>query len=110
LGVGRTLGFFAAVGAALAGGFLWGYAWGVEYALNNIANLRYFAECKGRWPSEWVFHPDSGEPNAGKPVAATQDARRYARPFARLSVLRRLEYDLAEKLPRIKPYTRRGEA
>lgn len=89
---------------------MWGYTWGIQYALNSITNLRRFAECTGEWGSEWVFHQHSGEPNAGRLVAETEDVRRYARPFEGVPALGRLEYDLAEPLPPINVTPRRTEA
>ena len=40
------------------GGFLLGHALGATTALDYVAELRYHAECKGEWGSEWFFHSD----------------------------------------------------
>ena len=56
-------------GPAFLGGFVLGHALGVTTALEHTVHLRRFAECKGKWGSEWFFHSDHSPERAGKPVA-----------------------------------------
>ncbi len=96
--VGKLMVGGAAVGAggaALAGCFLFGYALGIEYALNSAANLRHVAECVGEGDEgcEWVYNSTMRE--LGKPEGPLQYADRYIRPFEGVPVLGRLTYDLA---------------
>ncbi len=98
--VGKLMVGGAAVGAggaALAGCFLFGYALGIEYALNSVANLRHIAECIGDDTEEgcqWVYNSTMRD-LAGKPVGSLQHGDRYAKPFEQVPVLGRLTYDLA---------------
>ena len=107
--VGKLMVGGAAVGAggaALAGCFLFGYALGIEYALNSAANLRHSAECIGDDTEEgcqWVYNSTMRE--LGKPDGPLQPGDRYAKPFEGVPVLGRLTYDLAtNKMESVRVY------
>ena len=84
-------------------GFLRGYTWGIEYALNNVKNLRHRAECVGENGCEWVFQ--AGSPHAGEPIASSKYLCSL-KPFSEvpwwlgnIPILRDIEYDVAQPLP-----------
>lgn len=83
-------------------GFLRGYTWGIEYALNGMKLLRRYAECKGEQGAEWAY--GSPHPKAGQRLE-DNFRDRHAIPFAEVPTwlgnfapLNRIEYDLAEPL------------
>lgn len=84
-------------------GFLRGYTWGIEYALNNVKNLRHEAECIGEDGCEWVRR--TGSLRAGEPITSSE-LLRFVKPFSEVPwwlgnvpPLSNIEYDLAEPLP-----------
>lgn len=65
------------------GGFLLGHALGATTALDYLSDLRYFAECKGEWGSEWYFHSDLPPAHqAGEPVAPERSSAGWIVPGA----------------------------
>ncbi len=89
---------------AFSVGFLRGYTWGIEYALNNVNNLRHGAECIGEAGCEWVYHV--GSPRAGEPITSSERVRFVVKPFSEVpwwlgnvSFLKNIEYDVAQPLP-----------
>ena len=85
-------------------GFLRGYTWGIEYALNNVKNLRHKAECIGEDGCEWVHQ--SGSPLAGESIASFEHLS-LLKPFTEVPwwlgnvpLLRDVKYDVAQPLRR----------
>lgn len=84
--------------------FLRGYTWGIEYALNNVKNLRHRAECVGEDGCEWVF--PSGDSRTGESAASAEHLC-LLKPFSEVPwwlgnvpLLRDIEYDIAQPLTR----------
>lgn len=83
-------------------GFLRGYTWGVEYALNNVRNLRHRAECAGKDGCEWVHQ--EGSLRTGEPIASSEHLC-LLRPFSEVPwwlgnvpLLKDIKYDIVQPL------------
>ncbi len=106
LAVGAAAGLGAGV---FLGGFVLGHALGATTALDHVADLRRFAECKGRSRrgSEWVYRADVAERAGERVVPEGTESRWRLRPyqgplvpgyFELLPVLGRLEHGVVKRL------------
>lgn len=94
----------ASIALAFGVGFLRGYTWGIEYALNNVNNLRHHAECIGEGGCHWVY--SGGSAHEGEPIAYSEPTR-YLKPFSEMPwwggnipFLRDVKYDMVRPLLR----------